>query len=158
MATEKVQRAGLYFKRIDKMGEVIKYPAWRYHPLYEPVIVNDEIEDGEAYEKGWRRPEIPKTALQAFNNFYHDLEDMSVRQLVKYAKDEYNADLPEEAGKAKLLWAIWKIASESPRNKSRMVLLAQSMKMDYDETQDKIRDMAEDLYACDEVIKEEIWL
>jgi len=156
--TEPKQQPGIFFERIDRMGRLVKYPAWRYHALYEPRVVENTDEDQVASDQGWKDPQTPITSLQGFNNFYHDLEDMNPRQLVAYAKEEYGADLPVEAGKAKLLWAIWKIASQSPKNEGRMVLLAQSIKMNYDETQSEILRMAGDMETCDEITEEEIWL
>jgi hypothetical protein len=155
---EEKKSPGIYFERIDKFGAPVKYPAWRYHPLYEPIIVKNTEEDREALNKGWKDPSVPITAMQGFSNFYHDLEDMNARQLSKYAKDEYGADLPIEAGKAKLLWALWKIAAGAPKNKDRVVLLAQSIRMNLDETQSEITRKAGELTECEEITREEVWL
>jgi hypothetical protein len=152
----KKEPQGIFFERIDRFGRPVKYPAWRYHALYEPKIVNDTAEDQVASDQGWKDPQAPVTALQGFNNFYHDLEDFNNAQLVYYAKAEYGIELPVEAPKAKLLWAIWRIAIEHPKSKGRVILLAQSIRMNYDETVKRIQQMAGDIYACDEVTREEI--
>lgn len=156
--SKKKEGAGIFFENIDKFGRPIHYPAWRYHPLYEPRVVNNTEEDQLAADEGWKSPNIPTTAVQTWNNFYHDLEDMNPKQLAMYARDEYGADLPPEAGKAKLLRAIWILAMHSPKTKDRIVLLAQSIRMNLDETQAEIMKMAGDLEKCDEVTREEIWL
>lgn len=156
--TENKERGGIFFERLDRLGHDKKYPAWRYHAVYEPVVVNNEKEDIEAREQGWQQMKAPVTAHQAFHNFYHDLEDMNCRQLVKYAKDEFGADLPAEAGKSKILWALWRMATGSPKTKERVVLLAQSIRMNLDETHAQIRRMAGNLEDCQEVEEKEIWL
>jgi len=158
MTEEKIQ-PGIFFEGIyDKFGRRSNYPAWRYHDFFEPVIVNDTEEDDKAYAEGWKDPSVPVTAHQGFSNFYHDLEDMNCRQLVKYAKDEFQADLPVEAPKAKLLWAIWRIACAHPKSQNRVVLLAQSIRMDYDQTLKEITKAAGNMEDCQEVTTEEIWL
>lgn len=158
MDTEKKIKPGFLFERVDKNGNAVKYPAWRYHDLYEPLIVKNAEEDLEASKQGYFTADTPITAHQGWNNFYHDLEDMNNRQLCKYAKDEYQAELPEQAPKAKLLWAIWQIAMASQKTKGRIVLLAQSMRMNLDETHEQIRRMAGDMDQCDVVEEKEIWL
>jgi hypothetical protein len=157
MSDEQV-KPGIFFERIDSAGNMVKYPAWRYHALYEPRIVNNTEEDEKANAEGWKDPQVPVTAVQNFSNFYHDLEDMNQRQLVAYARDEYGIELPVEASKEKLLWALWQIACRSPKNEGRIVLLAQSIRMNYDETLSEIERLAGDMDSCQEIESEEIWL
>jgi hypothetical protein len=152
-------KAGIFFERIGTDGIPIKYPAWRYHALYEPKIVENTDQDEEASAQGWKDPCVPITAVQNFSNFYHDLEDMNPEQLVAYAREEYEIELPIEAGKAKLLHALWQIAARAPKNEGRIVLLAQSIRMNYDETVEEIRRQAgAEITDCEEVTREEIWL
>jgi hypothetical protein len=155
---EKKQQAGIFFERLDRMGRPVKYPAWRYHKILEPKIVNDTEEDQQAYLDGWKDPSVPVTAHQGFSNFYHDLEDMNCRQLVYYAREEFGAELPEEAGKARLLHAIWQIATRHPKSRNRIVLLAQSIRMNLDETHAEILKMAGNMEDCDKITKEEVWV
>ena len=151
-------RPDLLFERIDSKGAVVKYPAWRYHAFYEPMIVNNLEEDEKAAREGYYKADAPITAHQGWNNWYHDLEDMNCRQLCYFARAEYGAILPEEAPKAKLLRALWQLAVGTQKTKGRVVLLAQSMRMNLDETHREILRMAGDLEKCDEVEVKEIWL
>lgn len=152
-------KAGIFFERMGSDGRPVKYPAWRYHALYEPKIVQNTDEDQIASEQGWKDPSVPLTAVQTFSNHMHDLEDMNPQQLVAYAREEYEIDLPVEAGKAKLLHALWQIAARAPKNEGRIILLAQSMRMNYDETVKEItRQAGGDINDCQEITKEEVWL
>lgn len=152
-------KSGIFFERMGSDGRPVKYPAWRYHALYEPKIVQNTYEDQVASDQGWKDPAVPITAVQNFSNFYHDLEDMNPAQLVAYIREEYGVELPVEAGKAKLLHACWQIAARAPRNEGRIILLAQSMRMNYDETVKEIaRQAGGDISECQEVEREEIWL
>lgn len=156
---KEVEIGGIFIERLDDRGVPVSYPAWRYHKFLEPKIVNNTDEDMVAQQHGWQDPRAPITAIQGFSNWYHDLEDMSNRQLAYYAKHEFDADLPAEAPKAKLLWAIWRIAAIRGQSKGKMVLLAQSIEMNYDETVKEIQRLAGgDIENCQEVTKEEFWL
>lgn len=159
MTTPKERKSpGIFFEAMDRFGRPISYPAWRYHAIYEPRIVNNTEQDLQAEKEGWKNPQVPITAVQGFSNFYHDLEDMTPRQLVYYAKSEFGAELPEVAGKQKLLHAIWRLFMVSPKSRNRMVLLAQSIEMNYDETVKEIERLAGDMDMCQEVVTEELWL
>ena len=151
-------KPGIFFERIDTAGNSIKYPAWRYHALYEPRIVNDTNEDQIASDQGWKDPRVPITAIQGFSNFYHDLEDMNNEQLVYYARKEFDVEFPVNAPKAKLLYAIWILTAHHPKNDGKIVLLAQSIRMNYDETCKAIERMAGDMEKCDTIETEEVWL
>lgn len=155
---KKIEKPGIYFERIDKRGQHIHYPAWRYHDYLEPKIVYNTEEDDQARAEGWENPQVPITAVQNFCNYYHDLEDFNNEQLCYYAMAEFGVDLPVEAPKSKLLWAIWQLAANSKKTKNRIVLLAQSIDMNYDETVKEILRAAGDLNSCSEVTREEIWL
>jgi hypothetical protein len=118
------------------------YPAWRYHKYFEPKIVDDTGADYQASIDGWKSPDQPITALPHLVNWNLDLEDMNAEQLCIFAKEEYGVDLPQEARAEKLVKAIWHLARATP-DKGRMVLLAQSIEMNYDETIKEIRRQAE---------------
>ena len=153
------ERGGIFIEKLDRQGGPKSYPAWRYHDLLEPIIVNDADEDMRAIENGYHKMIAPVTAHQSFSNFYHDLEDFNNRQLCQSAFDEFGAVLPVEAPKTKLLGAIWRIVTNSTKTKDRIVLLAHSIRMNYDETVETIRKMAGgDIYDCAEVEEKEVWL
>lgn len=121
-----------------------RYPAWRYHEFFEPVIVQNTDEDDEAQAKGWKTLDTPITGVQHLSNWRHDLEDMTAKQLVLFAKEEFGVDLPVEAGEVRLVKAMWRLTQLAPQHTGRITLLAQSIEMNYDETLDEIREMAKD--------------
>lgn len=140
--TEPKKGDGVYFEGFP--GHVKPYPAWRYHQLFEPKIVKNTAEDIQASCAGWKDPGMLITAVPHMANWNHDLEDMDAKQLVLFAREEYDVDLPPKAGVEKLLKAIWRLAQVAPQNEGRMILLAQSVEMNYDETLKEIERMAGD--------------
>ena len=146
---------GIYFAGIVRDGKMQQYPAWRYHALYEPRIVNDTEQDRQAALEGWRPPEEPITSVPRLSNYFHDLEDFNQRQLLAFAKEEFQIEFPREASKERLIRALWKLYQITPKHKGRMVLLAQSVKMNYDETLNQIRRTAENF---EETETKEVWL
>lgn len=126
------------------VGEEGEYPAWRYHSFFPPKIVNNEQEDKEAAAAGWNDPMTPITAIPHLSNWFHDLEDFNARQLVRFAKEEFDVDLPVEAGEERLLKAMWELVHSAPQHKGRIALLAQSVEMNYDETITQIKRHAEE--------------
>jgi len=123
------------------------YPAWRYHTnnLFEPILVENTEEDERAELEGWKTLDTPVTGMKHLSNWRHDLEDMTAKQLVLFAKEEFGVDLPVEAGDVKLVKAMWTLTHLAPQHSGRITLLAQSIEMDYDATLDEIRAMAENL-------------
>ena len=145
MEAEKKQSPGIW---LQGFGENLKpYPAWRYHSnnLFEPVIVQNTEEDEKAALEGWKSLDVPITGMQHLSNWRHDLEDMTAKQLVLFAKEEFGVDLPVEAGDIKLVKAMWSLTHLAPQHSGRITLLAQSIEMDYDATLDEIRALAENL-------------
>jgi len=139
MADSEVKKvdAGIYFMGlVDQQGD---YPAWRYHKYEDPMIVNNTDEDEAAGKKGWRVLNQPRQAVPYMMNWRWDLEDLSPRQLCLYALNEFGVELPKELGKERLIKMIWQLSREAPENEDRIVLMAQTIKMNYDETQDQIR-------------------
>lgn len=126
---------GVYMGMKDNMQT---YPGWRYHKFFEPKIVRNTDEDLQAGKDGWKTPDVPITAAAGLVNWNHDLEDMNADQLRLFALEEYGVEFPEEADAEKLVKAIWHLARAAP-DKGRMTLLAQSVKMNLDETIDQIK-------------------
>ena len=133
---------GLFFVGLDQQVE--PYPAWRYHDFMEPVIVNNTEEDLNIQAQGWKTLDAPITAVPHLSNWRHDLEDMTAKQLVLFAKEEFGVDLPVEAGEVKLVKAMWQLTHIAPQHSGRICLLAQSVEMDYDATIAEIYKQAED--------------
>jgi hypothetical protein len=129
---------GIYFRGIhDHINK--PYPAWRYHDYFEPKIVNNTDEDCQASVAGWKKINVPLTGFSPIQNWAHDLQDMSSRQLCMFAKEEYGVDLPKQADAETLLKAIWRLARAAPQSKDRIILLAQTIKMNWDETMEELR-------------------
>jgi len=127
---------------IGPPGATKKYPAWRYHDWLEPIIVQNEEEDAKAKAQGWFEHNKPITMSRHLLNERFDLEDMSARQLVCYARDEFGVELPVDAGKEKLFKAIWRLSMNAPENEGRIVMMAHALKLNYDETQLEIKKLA----------------
>ena len=126
------------------VGRNDPYPAWRYHELYEPIIVYNTDEDEKAKAQKYidARDNV-STACRYLVNWRFDLEDMSPRQLAQFAKDEFEVDLPIEAGSEKLFKCVWKLHVADPKNQQNIVLMAHSVRMEYDATCQFIKDVAE---------------
>ena len=158
MPEDKKDKPGIFFMGV--VGQEARYPAWRYHSLFEPIIVSGTNEDLEAQKKGYAPPEEPITSVPRLQNYFHDLEDFNSRQLVAFARDEFEIEFPVleksyEWYKVKLIRAIWNLYQITPRHKGRMVLLAQSVKMNLDETEKAIYSMAENF---EETETKEVWV
>ena len=125
-------------------GEVKPYPAWRYHDFNEPILVNNTEEDERANLNGWEAPDLKVTSVKHLSNWRHDLEDMTAKQLVLFAKEEFGVELPVEAGEIRLVQAMWQLTHIAPQHSGRICLLAQSVEMDYDATIAEIKAQAED--------------
>ena len=121
--------------------DVPAYPRWLYREDTEPILVENAEQEAEAREKGFDN--ITAAALSNRNviNWFWDLEDMSPKQLVVFAKDEFEIDLPIEAGQDALFKAVCRLSRDLARG-GRMVLMAHEIEMKYDAMLDEIKRMA----------------
>ena len=118
-----------------------KYPAWRYHRILDPILVNDTGEDEACRTKGYDDPGAPISANKQLQNWFWDLEDMSPKQLVVFAMDEFEVELPIDAFLETLMTAVTRLSRNSPKSKDRLVLMAHTITMNYEATQKEIARM-----------------
>jgi hypothetical protein len=111
-----------------------KYPFMMYRDGADPLAVHDTAEEDEAYRNGYDPITAGQMANRNLVNWFWDLEDFSVKQLLVFAKDEYGVDLPAEASQEKLFAAVCKLTRAAPQNRNRIVLMAHTIKLNYDET------------------------
>ena len=148
------RKPGIFFKYLgDKPQDT--YPGWRYHEWKEPLIVHNTQEDEDAAKGGWEAITPGLTQVRYLMNWRFDLEDLTPRQLVLFAKEEFDVELPIDAGHEKLFKSIWKLHTNKPMNRDNVVLFAQSMKMNYDETCSEIKRLVEEEGVAEPV--EEFW-
>ena len=148
------RKKGIYFMHLgDKPGP--KYPAWRYHEWKEPLLVKNTEEDENAVKGGYEGITKSFTHVRYLMNWRFDLEDLTPRQLVLFAKDEFDVDLPVEAGVEKLFKSIWRLHTSQPTNRENVVLFAHSVEMNYDETLVEIKRLVEKEGIAEPV--EEFW-
>ncbi|MCK5616759.1 hypothetical protein KAR91_83630 [Candidatus Pacearchaeota archaeon] len=140
--TTGIKKGGIFFRRYANVDPAA-YPAWRYHKVHEPLEVANTAEDIQVEKKGYRPLANIASKAPHLMNHMADFEDMSPRQLVLYAREEFDVELPAEASHGKLLKVIWKLMVNSPKNKDRIVLLAQSVRMNYTETLKEIKRVIE---------------
>lgn len=116
-----------------------KYPRWMYKDGCSPLKVADETEEEKARKDGYDAVSAGMMANHVLINWFWDIEDMSPRQLCVFAHDEYGVDLPIEAGQDRLFKAVVELAKYAPQSRNRLVLMAHTMRMNYDETLDEIK-------------------
>jgi hypothetical protein len=118
-----------------------RYPFWLYKDGAEPVMVKNEDEEKTARADGYDTVTAGITANRYLVNWFWDLEDMSAKQLHIFAKEEYGVDLPIEAGQERLFRAVCELTLHAPQNQNRLILMAHTIKMNYDETIEEIKRM-----------------
>lgn len=118
-----------------------RYPLWLYKDGVDPLLVKDTCEEDAARQDGFDSITAGILANKHLINWFWDLEDMSARQLKIYAQEEYGVDLPVEAGQEKLFKAVCELTRHAPQNRNRLVLMAHTIKMNYDATLAEIERM-----------------
>ena len=136
----------LMFMGLNKQ-QIPDYPRWMYRADTVPVLIDNTAAEVEAREKGFDN--ITAAALSNRNliNFFWDMEDLSSRQLLVYAKDEFDVDLPADASQETLFKAVCQLTKSAPQNRNRLVLMAHTIEMKYDETLEEIKRMANDVVS-----------
>jgi len=122
-------------------GKRSRYPFYMYHDCFEPALIENEDQEKEYKDKGYDLFTAGMLSNKGVVNWYWDLEDLSAKQLVVFAKDEYGVDLPVEAGQVVLYRAICDLSRSAPQNTNRLVFIAQVLDMKLTETVNEINRM-----------------
>lgn len=120
-----------------------RYPCWLYREDTSPIVVSDEGAEKAAREKGYDSVTAASLSNRQLINWFWDLEDFSAKQLRIFALEEFGVDLPEEASQEKLFQAVIELTKYAPQNQNRLVLMAHTIQMNYDETQEEIKRLME---------------
>ena len=115
------------------------YPKWLYKNAKDPRKVVDTDDEDAARKEGWDNVTASMMSNKVMANWFWDLEDMSPKQLCVFAKDEYGVDLPHDADQEKLFKAVCELAKHAPQNKDRLVLMAHTVRLNYNETIEEIK-------------------
>lgn len=116
------------------------YPRYLYKDDEEPRLVNNQDEDDAARQAGFDSITAGALSNRHMINWFWDLEDMSPRQLRVFALDEYDVDLPNKATQEMLFKSVCLLSRAAPQNRNRLVLMAHTIKMNYDAALQTIRD------------------
>lgn len=127
------------------LGDVYRgqrvYPRWMYKDGMPPMLVKDHDQENQAKIDGFDSISASAMTNPYLINWFWDFEDMSKKQLRVYCREEYGVELPEEADQETLFRAVIELTRAAPQNRSRLVLMAHSIKMNYDESLEEIRRM-----------------
>jgi hypothetical protein len=116
-----------------------KYPHWMHKDGAEPRLIENSLDDVKARADGYDNITAAAMSNRYLINWFWDLEDFSIRQLHVFAKEEYGVDLPIEAGQEKLFQAVCELTRNAPQNQNRLILMAHTVKMNYDATLEEIK-------------------
>ena len=117
----------------------VLYPCVLYREGDKPIYCENTEEEIEARKNGYDTFTPGALSNRHLVNWFWDFEDMSAKQLVVFAKDEYGVELPIEAGQIKLFEALCELTRAAPQNRNRLILMAHTVAMNYDETLEQIR-------------------
>jgi hypothetical protein len=117
----------------------VLYPCMMYLQDTKPLMVENTEQEAAAREKGYDSVTPGALSNRFLVNWFWDFEDMSPRQLVVFAKDEYGVELPIECGQLKLFELVCDLTRSAPQNRNRLILMAHTMKLNYDETLEEIK-------------------
>ena len=131
-----------------------KYPLMMYRDDTEPITVENTEAEESARLKGYDVISANQMCNRHLINWFWDLEDLSPKQLVVFAQDEYNIDLPADASQEKLFQCVCLLSRAAPQNRDRIILMAHTIKMNYDETLAEIARVMENPGKDDEVTTE----
>jgi Asp-tRNA(Asn)/Glu-tRNA(Gln) amidotransferase A subunit family amidase len=134
------RRFEMMFAGVDD-GKYRQYPRWVYQDGEPPLLVHNEADEAAARAKGYDSITAAALSNRYLVNWFWDLEDFSPKQLRVFCKEEYGVDLPADADQETLFKAAIDLTRAAPQNRNRMVLMAHSMKMNYDETLSEIKRM-----------------
>ena len=105
------------------------------------ILVDNTEAELNARARGYDNINAGMIANKVLINWFWDIEDFSPKQLVVFAKEEFDIDLPAEADQIKLMQSVLLLTKHAPQNCNRIVLMAHTIKMNYDETMSTIRKM-----------------
>ena len=118
-----------------------RYPMYYYKEDEEPLLIHSKDEEIAAINNGYDAFTTGMLSNKTVVNWFWDLEDLSPKQLVVFAKDEFGVELPADADQETLYRAVCKLSRTCPQNENRLVLIAQVMEMNLDATIAEIRRM-----------------
>lgn len=113
------------------------YPRWMYKDGLPPILVKDLGQENKAKRDGYDSISSGAMANPYLINWFWDFEDMSPKQLRVFAKEEYGVEFLPETDQETLFKCVVELTRHAPQNKNRMVLMAHSVKMNYDATLDE---------------------
>jgi hypothetical protein len=131
----------MMFMGMNNGQKIPVYPCWLYKDGVDPVLVNNTDEDDQQRKQGYDSITAAAMSNRHLINWFWDLEDMSANQLSVFARDEFNVDLPVEAGQEKLFQAVIDLTRNAPQNRNRLILMAHTIAMNYNETLEEIKRM-----------------
>jgi len=103
------------------------------------IIVENEEQEADARRRGYDNFHAGMLSNKVLINWFWDLEDFSPKQLVVFAKEEFDIDLPVDASQLCLFSAVLRLSRCAPQNSNRIILMAHTIEMNYDETLSTIR-------------------
>jgi hypothetical protein len=141
MPDDKKLKLEFPFQGLREGNPYQKYPRYLYREGAPPFLVENTDEEEKARADGYDSITASALANKQLVNWYWDLEDMSAKQLVVFARDEFGIELPVEAGQTRLFKAVCELSKFAPQNRDRLVLMAHTIQMNYAATLEEIKRM-----------------